>query len=193
MGRTVARAVPGQRYPRLPLASGAGAGGKAVGSFFLCLAEAREPSNWERRVAEFGALATGIVIERERAAAKQRSELQALSRLQELSAELVEPGEFQPLPARILAAAADISGTDKGNIRLYDRAAAAGRFAAGARACALAGAGAQPLHPGGGRQPGCRAVAGRIAAVAGAQRGGRLWRLQALDLGARLLAGVART
>ena len=99
-----------------------GAGGKAVGSFFLCLAEAREPSNWERRVAEFGALATGIVIERERAAAKQRSELQALSRLQELSAELVGPGEFQPLLARILAAAADISGTDKGNIQLYDRA-----------------------------------------------------------------------
>lgn len=99
-----------------------GLGGKAVGSFFLCLSQAREPNPWERRVAEFGALAASIAVERERAANRLRSETQALARLQELSAELVGPGEFEPLLKKILAAAADISGTDKGNIQLFDPA-----------------------------------------------------------------------
>lgn len=97
-----------------------GPGGKAVGSFFLCFSEAREPDDWERRVAEFGALAAGIVVERDRAAARLRNEVFALARLQELSAELVGPGEFEPLLKKILAAAADISGTDKGNIQIFD-------------------------------------------------------------------------
>ena len=95
-------------------------GGQAVGSFFLCLSQARAPDAWERRVAEFGALATSIVVERDRAATHQRREMQALSRLQALSAELVGPGEFEALLQKILAAAADISGTDKGNIQIYD-------------------------------------------------------------------------
>jgi signal transduction histidine kinase len=97
-----------------------GRGGKAVGSFFLCLPQAREPDAWERRVAEFGALATSIVVERERAAAHLRDEMFALSRLQDLSSELVGPGEFEPLLQKILGAAADISGTDKGNIQIFD-------------------------------------------------------------------------
>ncbi|WP_244150031.1 hybrid sensor histidine kinase/response regulator [Xanthomonas sacchari] len=97
-----------------------GQGGKAVGSFFLCLAEARQATAWERKVAEFGALVTSIVVERERAAAHLRKEMAALARLQELSAELVGPGEFEPLLQKILAAAADISGTDKGNIQIFD-------------------------------------------------------------------------
>ncbi len=99
-----------------------GQGGKAVGSFFLCLSEARQADAWERKVAEFGALATSMVVERDRAAAHLRKEMAALARLQELSAELVGPGEFVPLLQKILAAAADISGTDKGNIQIYDPA-----------------------------------------------------------------------
>lgn len=71
-------------------------------------------------MAEFGALATSIVVERDRAATHLRKEMQALARLQELSAELVGPGEFEPLLQKILAAAADITGTDKGNIQLLD-------------------------------------------------------------------------
>lgn len=97
-----------------------GTGGKAVGSFFLCLSEAREPDSWERKVAEFGALATSLVVERERAAANLRKEMQALARLQELSTQLVGPGDFRSLLQKILAAAADISGTDKGNIQIFD-------------------------------------------------------------------------
>ncbi len=97
-----------------------GHGSRAVGSFFLCLGEAREPNAWEKRVAEFGALATGSVVERERAAAHLRKQLDSLARLQELSAELVGPGQFELLLKKILAAAADISGTDKGNIQIWD-------------------------------------------------------------------------
>lgn len=99
-----------------------GPGGKAVGSFFLCLSTAREADAWERRVAEFGALATSIVVERDRAAARMRAEMDALNRLQALSAELVGPGQLEPLLQKILAAAADISGTDKGNIQIFDPA-----------------------------------------------------------------------
>lgn len=99
-----------------------GPGGKAVGSFFVCLSEARGPNAWEQRVAEFGALATSIVVERDRAALHLRNDLAALSKLQELSAELVGPGEFVSLLEKILSAAADISGTDKGNIQLFDPA-----------------------------------------------------------------------
>lgn len=99
-----------------------GPGGKAAGSFFLCFSEAREANAGKKRVAEFGALATSIVVERERAASSLRAEMVALSRLQELSAELVGPGKFEPLLKKILAAAADISGTDKGDIQLFDPA-----------------------------------------------------------------------
>ncbi|MFJ1302797.1 ATP-binding protein [Pseudomonadota bacterium AL_CKDN230030165-1A_HGKHYDSX7] len=97
-----------------------GPNGLAVGSFFLCLSQAREPNDWEKRVAEFGALTTSIVVERDRATAYMNTEMQALARLQALSAELVGPGEFEPLLKKILAAAADISGTDKGNIQIFD-------------------------------------------------------------------------
>ncbi len=96
--------------------------GTPVGWFLLCLPQVRHCTPWEQRVAEFGALATSIVVERDRAAADLRNEVNALSRLQALSAELVGPGEFEPLLKKILAAAADISGTDKGNIQIYDPA-----------------------------------------------------------------------
>lgn len=96
--------------------------GAPVGWFLICMPQVREATPWEQRVAEFGALAISIVAERDRAAADLRQEVNALSRLQELSAELVGPGEFEPLLKKILAAAADISGTDKGNIQIYDPA-----------------------------------------------------------------------
>lgn len=96
--------------------------GTPVGWFLLCLPETRNATPWEQRVAEFGALVTSIVVERDRAAADLRNEVHALARLQALSAELVGPGEFEPLLKKILAAAADISGTEKGNIQIYDPA-----------------------------------------------------------------------
>ena len=98
------------------------ADGAPVGWFVLFLPQAAALGAWEQRVAEFGALAASIVVERDRAAARLRHEVDALARLQALSAELVGPGEFERLLERILAAAADISGTDKGNIQIYDPA-----------------------------------------------------------------------
>lgn len=95
--------------------------GAPVGWFLLCLPQVRHCTPWEQRVAEFGALAPSIVVERDRVAAALRNEVNALSRPQALSAELVGPGEFEPLLKKILAAA-DISGTEKGNIQIYDPA-----------------------------------------------------------------------
>jgi PAS domain S-box-containing protein len=46
-----------------------GRGGRAVAEFRLWLPESRAARDWELRVAEFGARATGIALERERAAA----------------------------------------------------------------------------------------------------------------------------
>ncbi|ARU06936.1 hybrid sensor histidine kinase/response regulator [Comamonas serinivorans] len=96
------------------------AAGRTVGALFLGFSVARAPSDWERQVAQFGALAISTVIERDRTAVHLLDEVNALARLQALSAELVGPGELEPLLQKILAAAADISGTDKGNIQIYD-------------------------------------------------------------------------
>ena len=48
------------------------------------------------------------------------AELHAMSRRQELSAHLVKQGELKPLLQAILAAAAELTGTDKGNVQIYD-------------------------------------------------------------------------
>ncbi len=50
------------------------------------------------------------------------ADLCALSKLQELSVQLVPEGELKPLLQAILAAASDLTGTDKGNIQIYDAA-----------------------------------------------------------------------
>ena len=52
--------------------------------------------------------------------ARLHEELRAKSRLEELSARLVRQGELKPLLQEILAAAADLTGTDKGNIQIYN-------------------------------------------------------------------------
>jgi PAS domain S-box-containing protein len=44
-----------------------GVGGRARASFFLALAEAREPNAWERRIAGFGAHAAGLALQRDEA------------------------------------------------------------------------------------------------------------------------------
>lgn len=48
------------------------------------------------------------------------ADLRAQSRLQELSARLVPHGDLVPMLQAILGAAADLTGTDKGNIQIYD-------------------------------------------------------------------------
>lgn len=60
------------------------------------------------------------LAERDRAEARLLAELAAQTRLQQLGAQLVQQGDLQPLLQAILAAAAELTGTDKGNIQRYD-------------------------------------------------------------------------
>jgi PAS domain S-box-containing protein len=68
----------------------------------------------------------GIVIERQRAADELATDLALMTRLQALSTRLVRAADLTPLLQEILAAAAALSGTDKGDIRLHH--AASGRL-----------------------------------------------------------------
>jgi PAS domain S-box-containing protein len=60
------------------------------------------------------------VTERKRIREQLDADVAAIRRLQALSTQLVRSGELLPLLERILATAADLSGTDKGNIQIYD-------------------------------------------------------------------------
>jgi PAS domain S-box-containing protein len=51
-----------------------GVGGRPIGSFFLCLRQDRDPTPWERRIAEFGANAAGVAMERDRIETELREE-----------------------------------------------------------------------------------------------------------------------
>ncbi|HXK24975.1 MAG TPA: ATP-binding protein [Myxococcota bacterium] len=61
------------------------------------------------------------VTERKRAAQRMEQDLAALTRLQALATKLVHAGDLHSLLREILAAACDLVGTSKGNIRLHDR------------------------------------------------------------------------
>jgi signal transduction histidine kinase len=65
------------------------ADGTAIGSFFVCLAEAREPNAWERDLVQFGAHLGSVAIERWRAeAALQEARDHLESRVRERTEEL---------------------------------------------------------------------------------------------------------
>ena len=51
-----------------------------------------------------------------------KTELVAMTRLHDLSMQLVQAGDLNSLLAEILAAAAELTGTDKGNVQFYDPA-----------------------------------------------------------------------
>jgi PAS domain S-box-containing protein len=60
------------------------------------------------------------VTVRKQLAQRMEADLAALTRLQELSTRLVQTGDLEPLLREILAAAVDLTGTDKGTIQLRD-------------------------------------------------------------------------
>jgi signal transduction histidine kinase/PAS domain-containing protein/ActR/RegA family two-component response regulator len=60
------------------------------------------------------------VTDRKRVQEERTRDLVGLSRLQALSTKLVQRGDLQSLLSEILAAAADLTGTSKGNIQFYD-------------------------------------------------------------------------
>jgi PAS domain S-box-containing protein len=63
-----------------------------------------------------------VANEHRRAELQMADDLRAMTRLQALSIKLVQAGDLKPLLSEILSAAADLTGTDKGNIQLYDPA-----------------------------------------------------------------------
>lgn len=65
------------------------AGGRPVASFFLCFSETRDCDPWELRIADFGAHAAGIAIERERVAAALRQSEQEFRELAEVGPQIV--------------------------------------------------------------------------------------------------------
>ena len=69
-----------------------------------------------RDITESKANDESLRLSRERAA----EDLVAMTRLQALSTRMVQVGDFQSLLRQILAAAAEFTGTEKGNIQIYD-------------------------------------------------------------------------
>lgn len=65
------------------------AGGRPVASFFLGFSEMRSCDAWELRIADFGAHAAGIAIERERVAAALRQSEQEFRELAEVGPQIV--------------------------------------------------------------------------------------------------------
>lgn len=55
-----------------------GTAGEPFGSFMMCLDDAREPTDWELRLAEFGAHVASIAVERDRATAALRDSKERL-------------------------------------------------------------------------------------------------------------------
>lgn len=58
-----------------------GSGGQPLGALVLCFESARGPTEWERRLAAFGARLAGIAIERDRAAESARRGYERLGEL----------------------------------------------------------------------------------------------------------------
>lgn len=60
------------------------------------------------------------ITQRKKAESERAAELAAMTRIQKLSTRLVPSGDLESLLNEILAAAAELTGTVKGNIQLYD-------------------------------------------------------------------------
>ena len=94
--------------------------GKPQGTFFVTFDSARTFADWEYKLAQFGADFVRVVLTREHAGRRLDEELAAITRLQALSTRLVEGFDSDALLREILAAAADLTATFKGNIQFYD-------------------------------------------------------------------------
>lgn len=92
--------------------------GQVVAFFFLCFSEARKPSEWELRLAEFGAHVVSIVIERDRARAQLDAELADTKLLQGISAQLISEENVNALYEKLLDAAVAIMRSDYASMQM---------------------------------------------------------------------------
>lgn len=100
---------------------------RVVASFTFFFVKPHRVDDWERRISAFGAHVGGIAIERHRAAQeieglnKQlRKDVEALRRMQQVRTELTGRAGLEERLREVLAAAIDLTGTDKGNIQIYE-------------------------------------------------------------------------
>ncbi|HET9834857.1 MAG TPA: GAF domain-containing protein, partial [Rhodanobacteraceae bacterium] len=100
--------------------------GKAIGSFFLAFDRAGEPSEWHRRIAEFGAHVASIAIANKRAEAAVREseaelaqELADTRLLQGVSTELLSETDPDALYSRIVDAAAALMRSDAATLQMF--------------------------------------------------------------------------
>jgi PAS domain S-box-containing protein len=102
-----------------------GADGKPVASLMLCFDAPREPTEWERRIAAFGAHVASIVIERGRAEealreseARLAAELADAQQLQKISSQLIEQDDVGALYEQILDAALAVMRAEMGSLQM---------------------------------------------------------------------------
>lgn len=104
-----------------------GADGQPLASLMLCFDTPHEPSDWELRIAHFGAHIASISIERARVVARLRAreadlarELTEMKRLQEISVRLIQAGNLDELYAQILDTATALMASDMGSMQMFD-------------------------------------------------------------------------
>ncbi|HEX6818553.1 MAG TPA: ATP-binding protein [Ktedonobacterales bacterium] len=104
-----------------------GSDGQPLASLMLCFDEARSPSDWERRIAQFGAHVAAIVIERDRTLSRLResearltTELADAQRLQHISSQLIREDDLDALYRQILDAAVAVMRSDMGSMQMLN-------------------------------------------------------------------------
>ncbi len=104
-----------------------GADGQPLASLMLCFDTPHEPSDWELRIAHFGAHIASISIERARVVSRLRAreadlarELAEMKRLQEISVRLIQAGNLDELYAQILDTATALMASDMGSMQMFD-------------------------------------------------------------------------
>ncbi len=102
--------------------------GHALASFFLAFSEARQPSEWELRLAEFGTHVASIAIERDATSsalkaiqAQNLSELHDSRLLQALGAELIRERDPSALYERLVEGAMTIMHADYASLQMLER------------------------------------------------------------------------
>jgi len=101
------------------------ANGEAVASLMLCLDEAREPSEWELRLADFGTHLASVAIERDRTVqalrdseARLAEELADMQRLQHISSQLLREGQISSMYEQVLDAAITLMRAEFGSLQM---------------------------------------------------------------------------
>lgn len=102
-----------------------GGNGRSLAALILCFDAPHELSEWELRIAQFGARVACVSIERARAESRLRAremelarELADMRRLQDISAQLIQEGDLEELYMKVLDTTISVMGADMGSIQM---------------------------------------------------------------------------